>query len=89
MVIYGDATFISDPEVASTGEFGANLLLNNLAWARGKPELDSGEVPPKERKSYRLSINNDALTRIRFLPPLWLLLAVIGIGVGVAILRRK
>lgn len=89
MVVYGDATMITDPEVASTADFGANLVLNNLAWVRGKPELDSGEVPPKERKSYRLSVSNDALFRIRFLPPMWLLLAIIAIGTGVAILRRR
>jgi hypothetical protein len=89
LIVYGDATMLTDPEVASTAEFGASLLLNNLAWVRGKPELDTGEVPPKERKSYRLSVNNDALFRIRFLPPIWLLTAIIAIGTGVAVLRRR
>ena len=89
MVVFGDATFLTDSEIQFSGDLGQNLLLTTLAWVRGKPELDSGDVQPKERKAYRLTMSNDTLSRIRWIPPLSLLLAIIGIGVGVGILRRK
>jgi hypothetical protein len=89
MVIFSDATVFNDNDIQMNGDLGQSLLVSTLAWARGKPELDTGDVPPRERKAYRLSMSNDTLSRIRWLPPLWLLLAIIGIGVGVGILRRK
>ncbi len=89
MVIFGDANFVADSEVQTAGETGINIILTSLAWSRGKPELDSGDVIPKERKAYRLTIDNDTFSRLIWLPPVWLLLSVIMAGVGVAILRRQ
>lgn len=89
MVIFGDATFLTDSETQVTGDLGSRMLVTCLAWIRGKPELDSGDVQPKERKAYSLKMSSETLSRIRWLPPLWLLLAVIALGVGVGILRRK
>lgn len=89
MVVFGDATFLTDTEVQATADLGSNMLLNCLAWVRGKPELDSGDVTPRERRAYRLTIDGDTFTRLIWLPPVWLLLSVIMAGVGVAILRRQ
>lgn len=89
MVVFGDATFITDAELKTSGEMGANLMLSCLAWGRGKTELDSGDVKPIERKSYRLRMSSETLTRVVWLPLIWLLLGVILLGVGVAILRRR
>lgn len=89
MVIFSDATVFNDNDIQMNGDLGQSLLVSTLAWVRGKPELDTGDVPPRERKAYRLNMSNDALKGIRWLPPIWLLLAIIGIGVGVGILRRK
>lgn len=89
MVVFGDATFITDAELRTSGEMGANLMLSCLAWGRGKAELDSGDVKPIERKSYRLRMSSETLTRVVWLPLIWLLLGVILLGVGVAILRRR
>lgn len=89
MVVFGDATFLTDTEAQATADLGSNMVLTTLAWVRGKPELDSGDVQPKERKAYRLNIDSDTFTRLIWLPPVWLLVSVILIGVGVAILRRQ
>ncbi|MFT3881434.1 MAG: Gldg family protein [Gemmatales bacterium] len=89
MVVFGDATFLTDTEAQATADLGSNMVLTTLAWVRGKPELDSGDVQPKERKAYRLNIDSDTFTRLVWLPPVWLLVTVILAGVGVAILRRQ
>ncbi len=89
MVVFGDATFLTDTEAQATADLGSNMVLTTLAWVRGKPELDSGDVKAKERQAYRLTIDSDTFTRLVWLPPVWLLVAVILIGVGVAILRRQ
>lgn len=89
MVVFGDASFVADSEMQSGGELGANMILTSLAWCRGKPELDSGDVQAKERRAYRLNMSAETLNRVIWLPPLWLLLAVILMGVGVAVLRRR
>ncbi|HQR08046.1 MAG TPA: Gldg family protein [Gemmatales bacterium] len=89
MAVFGNAAFITDSEMQNSGSLGANIILSTLAWSRGKPEIDSGDVTPKERKAYHLSMSNDTLNRLIWLPVLWLLVSVILIGVGVAVLRRQ
>jgi hypothetical protein len=88
LLVFGDASFIQDAVVEKQAA-GMELLVTSLAWLRGKPELDSGDIPPRERKSYRLNMTADTLNRALYLPLLWLLLAVIATGVGVGILRRR
>ena len=89
MVVIGDATFLDDSEIQQTGEIGQNILTSLVAWLRGKPELDEGEVKPQERRAYTLRMTSDQKTRIRWMPQLTLLLTIIVVGVGVGILRRK
>lgn len=89
MIVFGDATFATDGESQKSGQVGVNVMLACVAWCQGKPELDSGDVTPRERRAYKLNMSSDTLNRVIWLPPIWLLLAVILLGVGVAILRRK
>jgi hypothetical protein len=88
MLVIGDATCITDAEMEKN-DMGGNLIVTTLAWLRGKPELGADAPPPKERKSYRLTIPEDTMRRVFWLPLLWLLLAVIATGIGVGILRRR
>ncbi len=87
-VVFGDASFASDSEATKGNEAGFNLLLTSLAWLRGKTEL-AVDVPPKERKSYRLNMTADSLTSALYYPVLWVLLTIIVTGIGVGILRRR
>lgn len=89
MIVFGDANFASDTDAQKPDQIGLNVILTTLAWCQGKPELDSGDVPPKERKAYKLTMKDDAINRIIWLPPFWLLLSVLILGVGVAVLRRS
>jgi hypothetical protein len=87
LVIFGDASFAADA-AGQQNEAGFNLILTALAWIRGKPEL-AVDVPPKERRAYHLVMTRDALSRVLYLPVLWILLAIIATGIGVGILRRR
>jgi hypothetical protein len=89
ILVFGDATFLNDVEIQQSGELGQSIMASTVAWIRGKPELDSGDVKPKERRVYNLTMSGDTLSRIIWWTPAFILLAIIGIGVAVGILRRK
>jgi hypothetical protein len=87
LVVFGDADFLNDENLFGRGrEVNYQLFLNTISWIRGRAELAS-DAPIRVRSSYTMKVPADQV-------PVWtpgflILVAVIGAGVGVALLRRR
>jgi hypothetical protein len=88
MVVFGDATWISNKEITrpATGTYG--LFLSSLAWLRGSANIGK-TADPKERKFYKPNISPDAIPRLQWLPLALICLAILGLGGGIWVVRRR
>lgn len=89
LVVYGDVTWATDRGL--TGRFGFNqidLFASSVSWLREKPTLGSSAAP-KERNQFTLPTPSDGGWRLVLLPVGLVLMAVIMMGGGVWIIRRR
>jgi ABC-type uncharacterized transport system involved in gliding motility auxiliary subunit len=91
MVVIGNAGFVSnlnDPQ--ARGEtFNpqyCSLVSSSLAWLREKPSNIG--IEGKTRDKYRMNETTN-LARMIFLPSLLMLVSIIGLGLGVWVVRRR
>ncbi len=91
MIVIGDSRFASDSAIAGGGrEEGGSLyyelFANSLAWLRERPS--SIGISPKDRKIYRMKegTNVDAMV---FTPFALMFLSIVGLGLGVWVVRRR
>ena len=96
LVVVGNADWISNLGLVSgTGRDAAmkyGLFTSCLSWLRGEPDvgaapLDVDEV--KVRPRFPLSLRDNAIFNMRFLPLGHMILAVIAAGCGVWLVRRR
>jgi hypothetical protein len=84
LVVFGDASLASNPYVSQGPYF--DLVASCVDWLRNRP--NSIGIAPKERNFFALGPNVSS-TRMIVLPGLIAALAIIGLGTGVWIVRRR
>jgi hypothetical protein len=88
MVVFGDATFISNGFIEQGTEIYFNLFISSLSWLREQKLGDVEAIPPRDRKAYRLSLKPDDRWRIMWVyGPLGVVL-VVACGIVVWFARR-
>ncbi len=86
MVVFGSSTWLQD-ESLTRWPANFDLFDNSLSWARERPTVGEGVDPI--RKPYEINIVKERFWSLILLPPLLLMLGVIGIGCGVWVVRRR
>lgn len=91
LVVVGDARWIADPLFGTRfGTAHGDLFASCLSWLRGQSDIGSGpEDTDKERVAYQPSIAPGSGLRVLFLPGFLLILAVVTMGLGVWVVRRR
>jgi hypothetical protein len=91
MVVFGTSSWVANDGLAGrTGVVRMDLVNNCISWLREKGALGEGiSVDPKERKLYDLNVPPPNRTRFLFLPVGLMLLGVMGLGLGVWVVRRR
>ncbi|MSR31839.1 MAG: hypothetical protein EXR99_10080 [Gemmataceae bacterium] len=89
LVVIGDATWVANESINGRyGESHMSLFASCLSWLRDRPDL--GEKPKgQERKEYRFNVGEETVTKLKILPLGLMVLSVIGLGIGVWIIRRR
>lgn len=86
LMVFGDATFISNYVVSQSSTISSDLMTSALAWLRERPEAIG--ISPKNRALYGLSPNTD-VSRMIWLPFVLMSCALVGLGLGVWVVRRR
>ncbi len=90
--VIGDATFVSNEGLIGRGRDEGGVSINYdffasaLAWLREKPS--SMGIEPKKRGSYTMQANTDFTAMLLF-PVSLMSLTVLGLGLGVWVVRRR
>jgi hypothetical protein len=87
LLVIGDATFASNinmSEESSGMEYA--LVASCLAWLRERPDFIG--IEPKKRDVYQLKTNTN-VARMVVLPAALMVLGVVGLGLGVWVVRRR
>jgi hypothetical protein len=92
MVVFGDASWISTQTLMRSQfvENNYSLFTSCLSWLRGRSDL--GPRPPdieKSRREYRLTVPDRTFTAMNLMTPLLMTIAILGLGVGVWVVRRR
>jgi hypothetical protein len=89
MVVFGDATWVSNREMREgTNSGNYELFASVLSWLRERADIGK-KADPKERKVYVINTDPEVLSRIWWLPAAVLLLGILSLGGGVWIVRRR
>ena len=95
MVVFSDATWVSnlflDTRQRERTSSNWTLFANCLTWLRERPDLGV-KIDPRERDIFEVSPevrSKISLFRLLILPGILMLVAVIGLGVGVWVVRRR
>ena len=72
----------------ATADLRYDLFSSCLSWLREQSDIGKF-VPVKESPHYILRIPESDHNRLRFLPLGLMLLAVVGLGIGVWVVRRR
>jgi hypothetical protein len=92
LLVFGNAAFVSDASLKDHFGFGTgghpnyDIFESSLAWVRERPQ--SIGLASKERKIYQIEPNTN-FTRMFFLPLGLMTVAILGLGLGVWVVRRR
>jgi hypothetical protein len=86
MVVFGDATWVSNAYANRRSNF--NLFTSCVSWLRERPEIGVMPNPPK-KPTYEFTAPEDAAYRMLWMPGVLMLVAVIGLSMGVWLVRRR
>jgi hypothetical protein len=93
LVVYGNARFISDQplpgglRVTQVGmELYYSLFASSIAWLRERP--NSIGIEPKKRDEYKMNENTN-IGRLLWLPAGLMGITIVGLGLGVWVVRRR
>ncbi len=90
LVVFGDAGWVSNESLGAPGNANNyDLFASCLSWLRERPEVGAGPEQAKERKEYSLNVADAAVSRIKYLPLGLMFLVVVGVGLGVWVVRRR
>jgi hypothetical protein len=92
LIAFGNAAFLSDANMRRGIRGGTpgypyyDILESSLAWLRERPQ--SIGLDPKDRKIYQMD-EATQISRMILLPLVMMVVAVIGLGLGVWVVRRR
>jgi hypothetical protein len=90
LVVIGNADFVSDATFdrarGQLGDLYYTLCAGSLAWLREKPQ--SIGIPPRTRKFYQMNADTH-LARMFLLPTGLMGMCIVGLGLGIWIVRRR
>jgi hypothetical protein len=87
-VVFGSATFASNRYMTeSSGQPNYDLFSSSLAWLRERP--GNIGLEPKKRNIFVLSVGDEVVSRMRWLPVTFMVITIIGLGTGVWLIRRR
>jgi len=86
MIVMGDASFASNPNMEEDNPIGYSLFASCLAWLRERP--NNIGIEHKKRDVYQLDPGTNVARMIR-LPFALMALGVLGLGLGVWVVRRN
>jgi hypothetical protein len=92
MVVFGTSTWISNRTLLRSqfGENNYNLFASCLSWLRGRADLGTKPINiEKSRREYRLTMEGKSFVGLNLLPPVLMTVAVLGLGVGIWVVRRR
>ncbi len=88
LVVFGDASWISNGLLLRPSPNNYNLFASCLSWLARRPDLGT-QVPTAEHDIYELKAPQDTKLRLLLLPGFLMMLAVLALGVGVWVVRRR
>jgi hypothetical protein len=91
MVVFGDATWATDPYVGSpNGGIVFDIFSGSLSWLRDRPDLGT-LIPPKERDRYVVKSENldNLFAFLKWVPVAVMLVGIVGLGAAVWVVRRR
>jgi hypothetical protein len=89
LVVFGDAGWVSNREVARNDRPNFDLFVSLVSWLRERPEIGKKAADAKERPYFNLSVTPDGIDRLKWLPGFLICLAIVGLGGGIWIVRRR
>ncbi len=88
MVVFGDATWISNRLEQQFAPFHFNLFVSCLSWLAERADIGE-RVPPAERDFYHIKAPPGSGMRLTVLPGVLMGLLVLALGLGVWVVRRR
>jgi hypothetical protein len=88
MVVFGDATWISNSLLQQGAPFHFNLFTSCLSWLVERSDIGT-RVPATQHDVYRLKAPPGSSLRLLLLPGFLMMLGVLALGVGVWVVRRR
>jgi hypothetical protein len=88
LVVFGDASWVSNKEISRGGSGNFELLRSLLSWLRERPDVGK-MADPKERNFFTLQASPEAITRIQWLPGILICIGLLGLGGGIWVVRRR
>ncbi|MHB1422326.1 MAG: Gldg family protein [Gemmataceae bacterium] len=88
LVIFGDASWISNALLLRPSPNNFNLFVSCLSWLVERPDI-GGRVPPTEHDIYELKAAPGSELRLLLLPGFLMVLGVLALGIGVWVVRRR
>jgi hypothetical protein len=94
MVVFGDSWWLTSEVGLRDRGTGADLFDSCIGWLRGKADIGRGEnyAAEKARPEYSLAdkgLTSDRLSRVVWLPLLLVFIAIVALGGGIWVVRRR
>jgi hypothetical protein len=88
LIVFGDASWISNRLEQQVAPFHFNLFTSCLSWLAERADIGT-RVPPTQHDLYRMKAAPGSGWRLMLLPGALMILGVLGLGVGVWVVRRR
>jgi hypothetical protein len=88
LIVFGDASWASNALEQQVAPFHFNLFVSCLSWLAERADIGT-RVPPTQHDLYRIKAAPGSGWRIILLPSALMILGVLGLGIGVWVVRRR
>jgi hypothetical protein len=88
LLVFGDASWVTN-QLLQNSQFNYMLFSNCLSWLRERPDIGTEYAEGKVRPEYTLNATPDTVSRLRWLPVGLMMLALVGLGGAVWVVRRR
>ncbi|HEY1861855.1 MAG TPA: hypothetical protein VGG61_15955, partial [Gemmataceae bacterium] len=84
LLVIGNSRFVSDADIRQASNY--DVLASSIAWLRERPS--SIGLAPREHKEYQMEATTN-LWRLVFLPAGLMMMTILGLGIGIWVVRRR
>lgn len=88
MVVFGDATWVSNRLEQQLAPRPFNLFVSCLSWLAERADIGT-RVPPTQHDMFHLNAPPDSGGRLLLLPGILIIVSVLALGLGVWVVRRR